>query len=185
MPSRFRGSLELFQQMQTISSTASACAPPPRFAIDQAFPIPAAIRDTNKRRNAGIAVECAEVALQQSGPEPRREYLDLAAMWRFIAQESEETNLVWSVTPCSSLTSAESGTAIHSRLTSSASRDRPNAGPEAILVGGGYTVFLDLVGAQSLEHTDLPEIDAYPHGNGPDGSWTAARPAQRAESPHV
>jgi hypothetical protein len=37
------------------------------------------------------AVECAEMALQQSDPKRRREYLDLAAMWRLIAQQSEET----------------------------------------------------------------------------------------------
>lgn len=40
------------------------------------------------------AVECAEMALKQEDPELKREYLDLATMWRLIAMKSEETESV-------------------------------------------------------------------------------------------
>ena len=40
------------------------------------------------------AAECAEMAEQQEDPEIKREYSDLAAMWRLIAMNSEETELV-------------------------------------------------------------------------------------------
>jgi hypothetical protein len=40
------------------------------------------------------ATECAEMAEQQEDPEIKREYSDLAAMWRLIAMNSEETELV-------------------------------------------------------------------------------------------
>jgi hypothetical protein len=40
------------------------------------------------------AAECAEMAEQQEDPEIKREYSDLAAMWRLIAMNSGETELV-------------------------------------------------------------------------------------------
>jgi hypothetical protein len=40
------------------------------------------------------AAECTEKALQEEDPEFKREYLDLAAMWRLIAVNSEETQSV-------------------------------------------------------------------------------------------
>lgn len=40
------------------------------------------------------AAECAKMAEQQEDPEIKREYSDLAAMWRLIAMTSEETELV-------------------------------------------------------------------------------------------
>ena len=40
------------------------------------------------------AVESAEKAEQQDDPELRREYLDLATMWRVIAREGEDTETV-------------------------------------------------------------------------------------------
>ena len=38
--------------------------------------------------------ECAETAREQQDPEIKREYSDLAAMWRLIAMNSEETESV-------------------------------------------------------------------------------------------
>ena len=40
------------------------------------------------------AAECAETAREQQDPEIKREYSDLAAMWRLIAMNSEETESV-------------------------------------------------------------------------------------------
>jgi hypothetical protein len=40
------------------------------------------------------AVECAEMANQQNDPDRKREYSDLATMWRLIALDSEETESV-------------------------------------------------------------------------------------------
>ena len=40
------------------------------------------------------AAECAEMARKQQDPEIKREYADLAAMWRLIAMNSEETEFV-------------------------------------------------------------------------------------------
>ena len=40
------------------------------------------------------AAECAELARQQDDPERKREYLDLATIWRLIAMNSEETEFV-------------------------------------------------------------------------------------------
>jgi hypothetical protein len=40
------------------------------------------------------AAECAEMAEQQDDPERRREYSELATIWRVIAKESEETEVV-------------------------------------------------------------------------------------------
>jgi hypothetical protein len=40
------------------------------------------------------AVECAEMADQQNDPDRKREYSDLATMWRLIAMDSEETESV-------------------------------------------------------------------------------------------
>ena len=40
------------------------------------------------------AAESAEHAEQQDDPERRREYLDLATIWRVIAQESEDVETV-------------------------------------------------------------------------------------------
>jgi hypothetical protein len=37
------------------------------------------------------AAECAEMAEQQDDQERKREYSDLATMWRLIAQNSEKT----------------------------------------------------------------------------------------------
>ena len=41
-----------------------------------------------------LAFECEEMAEQQDDPERRREYAELATIWRFIAKESEETEVV-------------------------------------------------------------------------------------------
>jgi hypothetical protein len=40
------------------------------------------------------AAECAEMAELQDDPERRQEYSDLATIWRVIAKESEETEVV-------------------------------------------------------------------------------------------
>jgi hypothetical protein len=40
------------------------------------------------------AVECAEMAEWQDDPELKREYSDLATMWRLIAMNSEDTESV-------------------------------------------------------------------------------------------
>jgi hypothetical protein len=40
------------------------------------------------------ALECAEMAELQDDPERKREYLELATIWRIIAKESEETEVV-------------------------------------------------------------------------------------------
>jgi hypothetical protein len=40
------------------------------------------------------AVECAKSARQEEDPEIKREYSDLAAMWRLIAMNCEETESV-------------------------------------------------------------------------------------------
>ena len=40
------------------------------------------------------ATECAETAERQEDPGIKREYSDLAAMWRLIAMNSEETESV-------------------------------------------------------------------------------------------
>jgi hypothetical protein len=40
------------------------------------------------------AAECAETPREQQDPEIKREYSDLAAMWRLIAMNSEETESV-------------------------------------------------------------------------------------------
>ena len=40
------------------------------------------------------AAECAEMAEKEIDPERKREYLDLATMWRLIAQQSEDTTAV-------------------------------------------------------------------------------------------
>jgi hypothetical protein len=40
------------------------------------------------------AAECAEMAEQQDDPGHKREYSDLAMMWRLIAMDSEETESV-------------------------------------------------------------------------------------------
>jgi hypothetical protein len=41
------------------------------------------------------AFECEEMAEQQEDPELRREYAELATIWRMIAKESEQTEVVW------------------------------------------------------------------------------------------
>ena len=43
---------------------------------------------------AARAIEYAEVAKQQKDPELKRKYSDLATVWRLIAQESEQTEVV-------------------------------------------------------------------------------------------
>ena len=40
------------------------------------------------------AFECEEMAEQQDDPERRREYAEHATIWRLIAKESEETEVV-------------------------------------------------------------------------------------------
>jgi hypothetical protein len=40
------------------------------------------------------AFECEEMAEQQDDPERRREYAELATIWRVLAKESEETEVV-------------------------------------------------------------------------------------------
>ena len=40
------------------------------------------------------AAECAEVAEKEEDPVRKREYSDLATMWRLIARESEETQSI-------------------------------------------------------------------------------------------
>jgi len=41
------------------------------------------------------AFECEEMAERQDDPERRREYAELATIWRVIAKESEQTEVVW------------------------------------------------------------------------------------------
>jgi hypothetical protein len=40
------------------------------------------------------AAECAEMAEQQEDAERKRQYSDLATMWRLIVKDSEETHAV-------------------------------------------------------------------------------------------
>ena len=40
------------------------------------------------------AAECAEMAELQDDPEHRREYLELATIWRVIAKETDDTEVI-------------------------------------------------------------------------------------------